>query len=207
MLCGTFVCYFHVVFTLPAPIAALALQNKAVIYDILLKAAADTIRIIGADPKHLGAETGMIGILHTWGQTLTHHPHAHFVVPGGGLAPDGRWVSCRPNFFLPVHVLSSLYRRLFLERLEATFEAGQLGFFGHLARLVKPAAFARYLQLLRKVDWVVYAKSPFGGPQQVLDYLGRYTHRAAIANTASWRARVATSASVGRTIAPATNPR
>jgi len=177
------VCYFHVVFTVPAPIAAVALQNKAVVYDILLKAAAETIRIIGADPKHLGAETGMIAILHSWGQTLTHHPHAHFVVPGGGLAPDGRWVGCRPNFFLPVHVLSSLYRRLFLERLEATFEAGQLGFFGQLARLVKPAAFARYLQPLRKVDWVVYAKRPFGGPQQVLDYLGRYTHRVAIANS------------------------
>ena len=183
MFCRAFVPYFHVVFTVPAPIAAVALQNKAVVYDILLKAAAETIRIIGADPKHLGAETGMIAILHSWGQTLTHHPHAHFVVPGGGLAPDGRWVGCRPNFFLPVHVLSSLYRRLFLERLEATFEAGQLGFFGRLARLVKPAAFARYLQPLRKVDWVVYAKRPFGGPQQVLDYLGRYTHRVAIANS------------------------
>ena len=114
--------YFHVVFTVPAPIAAIALQNKAVVYDILFKAAAETLRVIGADPKHLGAETGMIAVLHTWGQTLTHHPHAHCVVPGGGLAPDGRWIGCRPNFFLPVRVLSRLYRRLFLQRLQAAFD-------------------------------------------------------------------------------------
>jgi len=175
--------YFHVVFTVPAPIRAMALQNKAIVYDILLKAAADTIRIIGADPQYLGAETGMIAILHTWGQTLTHHPHAHFVVPGGGLAPDGRWIGCRPKFFLPVPVLSRLYRRLFLERLEVAFDAGHLRFFGQLVRLVKPATFARYLQPLRKLDWVVYAKRPFAGAQQVLDYLGRYTHRVAIANS------------------------
>ena len=174
--------YFHVVFTVPPPIAAIALQNKAVVYDLLLKTAAETIRAIGADPKYLGAETGMIAILHTWGQTLTHHPHAHFVVPGGGLTADGRWIGCRPNFFLPVHVLSRLYRRLFLERLEAALEAGQLRFFGHLARLAEPAMFARYLKPVANVDWVVYAKRPFGGPQQVLDYLGRYTHRVAIAN-------------------------
>ena len=137
--------YFHVVFTVPAPIAAIALQNKAVVYDILLKAAAETIRVIGADPQHLGAETGMIAILHTWGQTLTHHPHAHCVVPGGGLAPDGRWVACRPNFFLPVRVLSRLYRRLFLERLQAAFDDGELKFFGDLGLHGEPAAFARHL--------------------------------------------------------------
>ena len=175
--------YFHVVFTVPAPIAAIALQNKAVVYDILLKAAAETIRIISADPQHLGAETGMIAILHTWGQTLTHHPHAHCVVPGGGLAPDRRWVDCRPNFFLPVRVLSRLYRRVFLERLQAAFDRGELEFFGNLAGFREPAAFARHLKPLRNVEWVVYAKRPFGGPQQVLEYLGRYTHRVAIANS------------------------
>jgi Putative transposase/Transposase zinc-binding domain len=175
--------YFHVVFTVPAPIATIALQNKAVVYDILLKAAAETIRVIGADPQHLGAETGMIAILHTWGQTLTHHPHAHCVVPGGGLAADGRWVDCRPNFFLPVRVLSRLYRRLFLERLQAAFDKRELEFFGNLVGFREPAAFARHLELLRNVEWVVYAKRPFGGPQQVLEYLGRYTHRVAIANS------------------------
>src|SRR5215467_1614019 len=177
------VCYFHVVFTVPAPIAAVALQNKAVVYDILLKAAAETIRIIAADPKHLGAETGMIAILHTWGQTLTHHPHAHCVVPGGGLAPDGRWVVCKPNFFLPVRVLSRLYRRLFLQRLQAAFDKAELVFFGNLAHLAEPTVFAQHLGLLRNVEWNVYAKRPFGGPQQVLEYLGRYTHRVAIANS------------------------
>ncbi|MGH7171631.1 MAG: IS91 family transposase [Gemmataceae bacterium] len=175
--------YFHVVFTVPAPIAAIALQNKAVVYDVLLKAAAETIRVIAADPQHLGAETGMIAILHTWGQTLTHHPHAHCVVPGGGLAPDGRWVGCRANFFLPVRVLSRLYRRLFLQRLQAAFDRGELQFFGNLAGLMEPVAFARHLAPLRKVEWIVYAKRPFGGPQQVLEYLGRYTHRVAIANS------------------------
>lgn len=175
--------YFHVVFTLPAPVAAIALQNKAVVYDILLKTAAETIRLISADPKHLGAETGMIAILHTWGQTLTHHPHAHCLVPGGGIAPDGSWVHCRPGFFLPVRVLSRLYRRLFLERLQAAFDNTKLQFFGHLARLIEPAAFGRQLNALRKVEWVVYAKRPFGGPEQVLAYLGRYTHRVAIANS------------------------
>jgi hypothetical protein len=175
--------YFHIVFTVPAAIAAIALQNKAVVYDILLKTAAETVRVIAADPKHLGAETGMIAILHTWGQTLMHHPHAHCVVPGGGLAPDGRWVACRPNFFLPVHVLSRLYRRLFLQRLQAAFDQGELVFFGNLVRLVEPAAFARHLAPLRHVEWNVYAKRPFGGPQQVLEYLGRYIHRVAIANS------------------------
>src|SRR5271165_6208774 len=141
--------YFHVVFTMPAPIAAIALQNKAIAYDILLKTAAETIRVIGADPEHLGAETGMIAILHTWGQTLTHHPHAHCVVPGGGLTPDGRWVRCRPTFFLPVRVLSRLYRRLFLERLQAAFDKGELVFFGNLAHLAEPMVFAQHLRALR----------------------------------------------------------
>jgi len=174
--------YFHVVFTVPAPIVAIALQNKALVYDILFKAASETIRVIGADPRHLGAETGMIAILHTWGQTLTHHPHVHCIVPGGGLGPDGRWVACRPGFFLPVHVLSRLYRRLFLERLTAAFDAGDLTFFGDLAALREPAAFARYLAPSHDIEWVVYAKRQFGGARQVLDYLGRYTHRVAIAN-------------------------
>jgi Putative transposase len=167
----------------PAPLAAIALQNRAVVYDILFKAAAETVRTIGADPKYLGAETGMIAILHSWGQTLTHHPHVHCIVPGGGLAPDGRWVACRPGFFLPVHVLSRLYRRLFLERLFDAFDAGKLNFFGDLAALAAPIAFARYLAPLRRIAWVVYVKRPFGGAEQVLDYLGRYTHRVAIANS------------------------
>jgi Putative transposase/Transposase zinc-binding domain len=174
--------YFHVVFTVPASIAATALQNKAVVYDILFKAAAEAVRTIAADPKHLGAETGMIAILHTWGQTLTHHPHLHCIVPGGGLAADGRWVACRPGFFLPVHVLSRLYRRLFLERLQAAFEAGELQLFGDLLHQGEPVAFVQCLRQLRRVAWVVYAKRPFGGATQVLDYLGRYTHRVAIAN-------------------------
>jgi hypothetical protein len=174
--------YFHVVFTVPAPVAAMALQNKALVYDILFKAAAETIRVIAADPKHLGAETGTIAILHTWGQTLTHHPHVHCIVPGGGLGPDGRWIACRPNFFLPVHVLSRCYRRLFLERLRTAFDGGRAVFFGELARLRDPSAFARYLEPLAKIPWVVFAKRPFAGPSQILDYLGRYTHRVAIAN-------------------------
>jgi Transposase zinc-binding domain/Putative transposase len=143
--------YFHIVFTVPASIAAIALQNKAAVYGILFKAAAETIRTIGADPKHLGAETGMISILHTWGQTLPHHPHVHCIVPGGGLGPDGRWVACRPGFFLPVHVLSRLFRGLFLERLQAAFEARDLNFFGELAHLGEPAAFARYLGPVKQV--------------------------------------------------------
>jgi hypothetical protein len=174
--------YFHVVFTVPAPVAAIGLQNKAIVYDILFKAAAQTIRDIAADPKHLGAETGMIAILHTWGQTLTHHPHVHCIVPGGGLGPDGRWVGCRSNFFLPVHVLSRLYRRLFLERLQTAFDAGGLSFHGGLARLQDPTEFAGYLKPLTNIPWVVFAKPPFASPSQILDYLGRYTHRVAIAN-------------------------
>jgi hypothetical protein len=173
--------YFHLVFTMPAPIAAIALQNKAVVYDILFKAAAETVRTIAADPKHLGAEIGMIGVLHTWGQNLHHHPHLHGIVPGGGLSPNGRWIACRPGFFLPVRVLARLYRRLFLARLQAAFDAGMLGFFGKLAPLAD--TFSEHLRPLYRLDWVVYAKRPFGGAQQVLDYLGRYTHRVAIANS------------------------
>ena len=175
--------YFHVVFTLPEAIAAIAYQNKAVVYDILFHATAETLRTIAATPKHLGAEIGFIAILHTWGQNLQHHPHLHCVIPGGGISADGeRWLSCRPGFFLPVRVLSRLFRRLFLEQLQAAFDAGQLHFFNALEALQSPDAFARYLAPVRKVDWVVYAKPPFGGPQQVLEYLGRYTHRVAIAN-------------------------
>jgi hypothetical protein len=176
--------YFHVVFTVPTPIAEVAFQNKAIIYAILFQAAAETLRTVGADPKHLGAELGVVALLHTWGQTLTHHPHVHCVVPGGGPSLDGtRWVSCRPGFFLPVRVLSRLYRRLFLQSLQAAFEAGSLSFFGELAGLAEPAAFAGLLAQMRQIDWVVFAKPPFGGPQQVLAYLGRYTHRVAIANS------------------------
>jgi hypothetical protein len=176
--------YFHVVFTLPAPVADIAFQNKETVYAILFRAAAETLRRIAADPKHLGAEAGVVAVLHTWGQNLHHHPHIHCVVPGGGPSLDGtRWVACRPGFFLPVRVLSRLFRRLFLDELCAAFEVGELGFFGALADLAEPAAFTRRLRALRRVDWVVYAKPPFGGPAQVLAYLGRYTHRVAIANS------------------------
>src|SRR5580765_6842831 len=175
--------YFHVVFTLPAPVAAIAFQNKQVVYSILFRTAAETLRRIAADPKHLGAEIGLVAVLHTWGQNLHHHPHVHCVVPGGGPSADRtRWVGCRPGFFLPVKVLSRLYRRLFLTRLQAAFEAGQLRFFGDLASLAGRAVFAACLRPLRAIPWVVYAKRPFGGPEQVLDYLARYTHRVAIAN-------------------------
>lgn len=166
--------YFHVVFTVPTPIAQIAFQNKAALYAILFQAAAETLRTVAADPKHLGAELGVVALLHTWGQTLTHHPPVHCVVPGGGPSLDGtRWVSCRPGFFLPVRVLSHLYRRLFLQSLQAAFEAGSLSFFGELAGLAEPAAFAGLLAQMRQTDWVVFAKPPFGGPQQVLAYLGR----------------------------------
>jgi hypothetical protein len=170
--------YFHVVFTVPAPVAEIAYQNKAIVYAILFRAAAETLRTIAAEPKHLGAEIGLVAVLHTWGQTLRHHPHVHCVVPGGGPALDGtHWVACRPGFFLPVRVLSRLFRRLFLDELRSAFEAGTLGFFGALANLNQPAAFARRLRELRRVEWVVYAKPPFGGPEQVLAYLGRYTQQ------------------------------
>ncbi|WGS47242.1 IS91 family transposase [Burkholderia sp. JSH-S8] len=175
--------YFHVVFTLPESVAAMAFQNKRVVYEILFQATAETLQTIAADPRHLGAAIGFIAILHTWGQNLVHHPHLHCVVPGGGLSPDGqRWVACRPGFFLPVRVLSRLFRRLFLARLQQAFEAGALQFCASLAPLAEPDAFACALADARRTDWVVYAKAPFGGPQQVLDYLGRYTHRVAIAN-------------------------
>ena len=175
--------YFHVVFTLPEAVAAIAYQNKAVVYGLLFRATAETLRTIAADPKHLGAEIGFIAILHTWGQNLLHHPHLHCLVPGGGVSADGeRWISCLPGFFLPVRVLSRLFRRLFLEQLQRAFDAGDLHFYHALEELQAPAAFARYLAPVRKTEWVVYAKPPFGGPQQVLEYLGRYTHRVAISN-------------------------
>jgi hypothetical protein len=176
--------YFHVVFTLPAPAAEIAFQNKATVYAILFKAAAETLSTIAADRRHLGAEIGFIAVLHTWGQNLQHHPHVHCLVPGGGLSPDGRrWVSCRPSFFLPVRVLSRLFRRLFLEKLRVAFDAGRLALFGVLARLVDDDAFTQCLAELRRIEWVVYAKRPFAGPAAVLTYLGRYTHRVAIANS------------------------
>ena len=175
--------YFHVVFTLPEEIAALAYQNKEVVYDILFRATSETLRTIAADPKHLGAEIGFFAVLHTWGQNLLHHPHLHCVVPGGGISPDDqRWIACRRGFFLPVRVLSRLFRRLFLESLEKAFDDGELQFFSSLKELQNRQLFLRYLAPLRKSDWVVYAKAPFAGPQQVLDYVGRYTHRVAISN-------------------------
>ena len=176
--------YYHVVFTLPAAIGAIAYQNKAKVYALLFKAAAETLMTIAADPKHIGADIGITAVLHTWGQTLDHHPHLHCVIPGGGLSPDGgRWISCRPGFFLPVRVLSRLFRRLFLEGLEAAHRAGELSFFSSLAYLEDPHAFGRYLAPLRRSEWVVYAKRPFAGPKQVLAYLARYTHRVAISNS------------------------
>src|SRR5271169_5919967 len=176
--------YFHVVFTLPAPAAEIAFQNKATVSAILFKAAAETLSTIAAEPRHLGAEIGFIAVLHTWGQNLLHHPHIHCLVPGGGLSLDGtRWISCRPGFFLPVRVLSRLFRRLFLEKLEAAFEDGKLAFFSALAGLADAPVFARCLAELRRIEWVVYAKRPFAGPAAVLAYLGRYTHRVAIANS------------------------
>ncbi|MBA2512753.1 MAG: IS91 family transposase [Solirubrobacterales bacterium] len=176
--------YFHVVFTVPAPIGAIAFQNKAVVYAILFKAAAEALTTLAANPRRLGAEIGALAVLHTWGQALTHHPHLHCVVPGGGLALDGaRWVHGRANFFLAVKPLARLFRRLFLDRLAAAFDQGELRFFGDLAALADRDHFAGHLASLRRIDWVVYAKKPFGGPAQVLAYLGRYTHRVAIANS------------------------
>jgi len=176
--------YYHVVFTLPGPIGDIAYQNKAVIYDILFKASAETLVTIAADPRHLGARIGITSVLHTWGSAMTHHPHVHMIVPGGGLSlDDQRWVSCRPGFFLPVRVLSRLFRRLFLEKLIAAHQAGRLSFFGDHAPLAACEAFAAYLRPLRKIEWVVYSKRPFGGPEAVLAYLSRYTHRVAISNS------------------------
>jgi Putative transposase/Transposase zinc-binding domain len=175
--------YYHVVFTLPAAVAAIAFQNKAVVYDLLFKVASETLATIAADPKHLGARIGLTAVLHTWGAALTHHPHAHIIVPGGGLSPDGtRWIACKPGFFLPVRVLSRLFRRLFLNRLATLHAVGRLAFFGDLAELVDRPAFAAALAPLRKAEWVVYAKRPFAGPGAVLAYLSRYTHRVAISN-------------------------
>src|SRR3954453_14801173 len=174
---------FHLVFTRPAPAAEIAFQNKAAVYALLFRAAAEALSTIAADRRHLGAEIGFIAVLHTRGQNLQHHPHVHCLVPGGGLSPDGgRWVSCRPGFFLPVRVLSRLFRRLFLENLKAAFEAGRLKFFGALAGLAAAPVFARRLSKLRRAEWVVYAKRPFAGPAAVLAYLSRYTHRVAISN-------------------------
>jgi hypothetical protein len=175
--------YFHVVFTVPDTLGPVALQNQRVVYSLLFRTAAETLRRIAADPQHLGAEIGFVAVLHTWGQNLLHHAHLHCVLPGGGLSPDGRrWVPCRPGFCLPVRVLSRLFRRLLLECLQEAFDQGQLEFHGTLAPLADPHAFAGLLATARTTAWEVYAKPPFGGPAQVLDYLGRYTHRVALAN-------------------------
>jgi hypothetical protein len=171
------------VFTVPEEIAAIALQNKKIVYGILFHTTAKTLQLIAADPQHLGAEIGFFAVLHSWGQNLLHHPHLHCVVPGGGVSDDGRrWISCRPDFFLPVHVLSRLFRRLFLESLQKAFDSDKLRLSGSLEALVDRKAFIGYLKPLKDKEWVVYAKAPFAGPQQVLDYVGRYTHRVAISN-------------------------
>ena len=176
--------YFHVVFTLPTQVADIALQNKAAVYDLLFRAASETMLTIAADPRHLGARIGLTAVLHTWGSALTHHPHVHMIVPGGGLSPDGaRWVSSRPAFLLPVRVLGKLFRRLFLVGLSALHAAGRLVFFGGLAPLAERRAFLRHLSPARTKRWVVYAKAPFAGPAAVLAYLSRYTHRVAISNS------------------------
>jgi hypothetical protein len=176
--------YFHVVFTLPAQIAQIAFWNKKAVYGLLFRASAETVTTIAADPKRLGAQIGMTSVLHTWGSALTHHPHIHMIVPGGGLSQDGtRWVACKPGFFLHVRVLSRLFRRLFLDGLQALHRAGELAFYGDLERLAHADAFGAWLAPFRKSEWVVYAKPPFGGPEAVLAYLSRYTHRVAVSNT------------------------
>jgi hypothetical protein len=176
--------YYHVVFTLPAPISDIAYQNKALVYGLLFKAASETLLTIARDPRHLGARIGVTMVLHTWGSALTHHPHVHCIVPGGGLAVKGQgWQACKPGFFLSVRVLSRLFRRLFLSQLEAAHQAGELQFFGRHQALNEAMAFAAWLQPCRQQEWVVYAKRPFAGPQAVLTYLSRYTHRVAIANS------------------------
>ena len=176
--------YFHVVFTLPAEIAAIAFHNKAEVYDLLFKTTSETMLTIAADPKHLGARIGITAVLHSWGSAMTHHPHIHMIVPGGGIAPDGQgWVSSRPAFLLPVRVLGALFRRLFLARLLQLHDAGKLAFFGSLPHLTDRRAFLRHLSPVRKKRWVVYAKPPFAGPEAVLAYLSRYTHRVAISNS------------------------
>ena len=176
--------YFHVVFTLPAEVGTIALQNRALLYDLLFRTASETMQIIAADPRHLGARIGITAVLHTWGSALTHHPHIHMIVPGGGISLDGeRWISARPAFLLPVRVLGALFRRLFLTRLLALYDAGQLGFFGSMTHLAERRAFLRHLSPVRKKRWVVYSKPPFAGPEAVLTYLSRYTHRVAISNS------------------------
>ena len=176
--------YFHAVFTLPAPVGAIAFQNKAAVYAILFAASAEAMTTLAANPRRLGAQIGGVAVLHTWGQTLTHHPHVHCVVPGGGLSPDGtRGIAGRPNFFLAVRPLAKLFRRLFLERLQKAYDAGALNFLGDLLDLANPASFGALVEDMRGIDWVVYAKKPFGGPAQALAYLGRYPHRVAIANS------------------------
>lgn len=175
--------YFHVVFTIPAALNPLVFQNQALLYDLLFRVTMDVLTTISRDPRHLGAETGFFGILHTWGQNLEYHPHVHYVIPGGGLSPDAdRWVACRPGFFLPVRVLSALFRNRFLVAIQKLFDAGKLQFFTTQEHLRNSEAFRQFLQPLRQSDWVVYAKPPFGGPRQAIDYLGRYTHRVAISN-------------------------
>jgi hypothetical protein len=175
--------YFHVVFTVPEEIAAIAYQNKEVVYGILFQATAETLKTIAADPKHLGAEIGFFAVLHTWGQSLQFHPHLHCVMPGGGLSPDGqRWIACRPNFFLHVRVLSHRFRRLLLQSLQQAFDSGKLQFFNALESLRERRTFLELVDRMKACEWVVYAKRPFAGPQQVLDYVGRYTHRVAISN-------------------------
>ena len=176
--------YYHLVFTLPAPVSDLAYTNKAAVYGLLFDVAAEVLQTIAADPRHLGARIGATLVLHTWGSALTHHPHVHGIVPGGGLSPDGqRWISCRHGFFLPVRVLSRLFRRRFLEELAALYAGGRLRLFGEHAALADPKAFAAWIKPLAKSEWVVYAKRPFAGPEAVLAYLSRYTHRVAIANS------------------------
>jgi len=172
--------YYHVVFTLPAQIADIAFQNPALVYGLLFKVTAETLRTIARDPKHLGADIGFTAVLHTWGSAMTHHPHLHCIVPGGGLDQDGQWTPCKRGFFLPVRVLSRLFRRLFLEQLTALHD--QLKFYGQLEHLADSLAFAQYLDPVRRLDWVVYAKRPFSGPEAVLAYLSLYTHRVAISN-------------------------
>ena len=175
--------YFHVVFTLPAELSPMALQNKRIVYGILFRAASRTLLEIAADRKHLGAQIGFLAVLHTWGQNLLHHPHVHCVVPGGGLSPDGsRWISCRDNFFLPVRVLSRVFRGKFIDALREAYRSNKLQFYGQLSGLRRPEEFEKLMNIAVRNDWVVYAKAPFGGPQQVLKYLARYTHRVAIAN-------------------------
>ena len=175
--------YHHVVFTLPAALNPIALQNRRMVYGLLFKGAAESLQQVAADPKHLGAEIGFLAVLHTWGQNLQHHPHVHCVVPGGGLSPNGsRWIPCKPGFFLPVRVLSRLFRGKFLALIKATFDQGKLSFHGKLAALADPGEFQRRLAASAKTEWVVYSKPPFGGPEQVLKYLARYTHRVAISN-------------------------